>query len=210
MEPIISIKNLSVYYGATAVIENFSLDINKGEIITLFGPSGCGKSTVLKSILGIVEPVSGTVYIKGIAALSYNEPLAYTPQMNELLAWKSVLQNAELWYRESAKKIKQGYALSPAYALDYLELKEAANKLPGQLSGGMERRSALARCLATNSDIMILDEAFISIERSLSRVLQKDIELLTSTGLKIRGCRKGVTNNNDLIIKYSLDFQVKE
>ncbi|MDB5144527.1 MAG: nitrate transporter ATP-binding protein [Mucilaginibacter sp.] len=169
MEPIIAIKNLSVNYGVTTVIEDFSLEIGKGEIIGLFGPSGCGKSTVLKCILGILEPASGTVTIKGIPAKDYGEPLAYTPQINELLAWKSVSQNVELWHRESIKKIKQMYALPPAYAVDHLELNEAAGKLPGQLSGGMERRSALARCLATNSDIMILDEAFISIERSLRR-----------------------------------------
>lgn len=169
MEPIIEIKNLAIKYGPTAVIEDIDLTVYKGEIVGLFGPSGCGKSTILKSILGLVEPAAGAVNIKGVPAQKYQEPLAYTPQFNELLAWKTVLQNVELWHRESVKKLKQAYAILPTDALAHLDLNEAAGKLPGTLSGGMERRAALARCLATNSDIMILDEALISIERGLRR-----------------------------------------
>ncbi|MES2389879.1 MAG: ABC transporter ATP-binding protein [Bacteroidota bacterium] len=169
MENIISITNLELRFGQSTIIKNFNLDVIKGQIVTLFGPSGCGKSSILKTILGMYRPNTGAVRIKGINAVEYSLPLAYTPQMNELLPWKTVAQNIELWNTESLKFFDKKYGLSKERALGLVELEGAANKYPRQLSGGMERRTALARCIATHSDILLLDEGLISVERRLRR-----------------------------------------
>lgn len=91
------------------------------------------------------------------------------PQENELFRWLNVRDNVDLWHRESARRTKSRTGISTDEALKLVELTDAVNKMPFELSGGMARRAALARCLATHARIMLLDEPFTSIERRLRR-----------------------------------------
>lgn len=170
----IDISNIEIKYGNFSVIKDFSLQIPKGEIVTLFGPSGCGKSTILKAVLNQIQISSGSILIDCINSNSYKKSLAYTPQTNELLPWKTVLQNIELWYNDTIET-KMESSINPSEALEMVELSNQQYLLPSQLSGGMERRTALARCISTNSEFILLDEAFIAVERRLRRKLMVDI-----------------------------------
>lgn len=169
MDSIIKYENVDVTFATYPVIQRFSLDISRGEVISFFGPSGCGKSTLLKLLLGLLLPVNGKVSIDNIPASEYNGTMAYTPQDNQLLPWKSIEANIELWRKKSENGLKK--AFSTKEAISIVELTEHKEKLPFQISGGMARRTALARCLATNSSIMALDEVFVSIEKSMRRRL---------------------------------------
>jgi NitT/TauT family transport system ATP-binding protein len=162
----IEIEQLTIEYGDFRVIENLSFTVLPGEILTLYGPSGCGKSTIIKALLGQL-PFEGKISIGGAPSFLYKKPIGYVPQDNDLLPWKTVHQNVELWHSEQADGELSGLPSDQALALVGLQL--AADKKPAELSGGMQRRSILARALATNCELMLFDESFISIERPLRR-----------------------------------------
>ena len=165
----IQFQDVSVSYGEFLVVDRFDLVVEPGELVCLFGPSGCGKSSLLKTVAGSIEPSKGEVRIGNTAANDYHSPLAYMPQENELFRWLNVRENVLLWHRESAKRAKLRTGIPPDEALSLVELTDAVGKMPFELSGGMARRTALARCLATHASVMLLDETFISIEQRLRR-----------------------------------------
>lgn len=171
----INIKNLQIKYNSSLVVDDVSLSINPAEIVCLFGPSGCGKSTILKSALGILKPFQGSIFIDKYNSINYQFPISYMPQENELFRWLNVKNNIALWHTDSAKRTEKRTGLPIDEAIRIVELTEAKRKMPYELSGGMARRTALARCLSTHSSIMFLDEAFISVERRLRRKLMTDI-----------------------------------
>lgn len=170
----IEIKNIEVYYNDYPVIEDFSLDIVEGEIVAFFGPSGCGKSTLLKAVLGQVILNKGVVLLEGLPSDKYTKTIAYTPQDNQLLPWLTVEENVTLWSEESLKN-RQSIPYSVAHALEVVELTRHKLKLPAHLSGGMARRAALARALATHADIFALDEVFVSVEKRIRKKLMVSI-----------------------------------
>ena len=163
---MISFKNVSIKYGEYDILNDFNLEIKKGEVLTLFGPSGCGKTTLMKSILGITGPSKGSVLVNGMVAKNYTKIISYTPQDNQLLPWLTVEQNIKLWLKESnADKV------SISDILEEVDLSNHKSKLIKELSGGMQRRTALARGMATKALIMCFDEVMVSIERGMRRKL---------------------------------------
>jgi NitT/TauT family transport system ATP-binding protein len=189
----IQIENLKIKYGKFTVIQDFNLAINKGEILTLFGPSGCGKSTILKAVLNQIPLASGSILIDGINVKDFSLPLAYTPQANELLPWKTVKENIEFWYNDTIQYIHEN-SIKPIDVIQTVELSQQIDFMPSQLSGGMERRTALARCMCTNSEFMFLDEAFVAVERRLRRKLMVDI-------------RNAIKSNNMTALIISHDYE---
>ena len=146
---MISIENISFSYGENRVLENLSLEIGKGSRICFFGESGCGKTTLLRLILGLEKPQSGT--IKKDGAL---RPSAVF-QENRLLPFKTVLQNITLIGAD------EGAALDRLRALG---IEAAADSFPSDLSGGMQRRAAIARALCAEYDYLVLDEPFTGLD----------------------------------------------
>ena len=146
---MIKFNNVNFSYGKNKVLQNFNLEINKGDRICLFGESGCGKTTVLRLILGLETGQSGTTVIK-----SDSKP-AVVFQENRLLPFRTVLENVSLFAKdeESAK-----------YHLKSLGLSKYLNAYPDSLSGGMKRRVAIARALSADFDYIILDEAFTGLD----------------------------------------------
>ncbi|MEN3368480.1 MAG: NitT/TauT family transport system ATP-binding protein [Verrucomicrobiota bacterium] len=179
----IQFHDVCIAYGEFLVVDQFNLVVEPGELICLFGPSGCGKSSILKTVAGAIKASGGEVRIGDIAAENYDSPLSYMPQENELFRWLNIRENVVLWHRESAKRAKVHTAIPPDEALSLVELTDAVDKMPFQLSGGMARRTALARCLATDASIMLLDETFISIEQRLRR----KVMVAVRTHLKQKG-----------------------
>ena len=163
----IAFKDISIEYGDYTILKNLSFEINKGEIVSLFGPSGCGKTSVMKALLGIVKTKQGEIIIDKAHSTDYRKIVGYVPQDNQLLPWLSVEENIEVWRSHSQNRNEE----STTEILKVIGLYEHRNKLPKELSGGMQRRTALARGLFTNTEILCLDEVLVSIERGMRRDL---------------------------------------
>ncbi len=142
---MIEIKNLSLSYEGERVIENFSLSLEKGEKIVLMGPSGCGKSSLLSAIAGLLAPETGSVKTSGRISFVFQEP--------RLLPWLSALENVNAVLSDSSASLAEAEKW-----LETVGLSSDGGKLPAELSGGMQQRVSIARALAYNGDILLLDE----------------------------------------------------
>lgn len=146
------------------VLVGIDLSIAPGSVTAILGPSGIGKSTLLRLIAGLDTQFTGSIQIDGQSP-STAPPPGFVFQDPRLLPWLSVLDNI----RTAGKGIDTATARS---ALERTGLSAAANLYPRQLSGGMQRRASLARALALNSGLLLLDEPFVSLDRALVGEMQ--------------------------------------
>lgn len=163
---MIELKNISHSYGPTQVLSGLSLTLNPGERLAIMGPSGCGKTTLLRIILGLTKATSGTArntFAK--CGTVFQEP--------RLLPWRTALENVNLVLGDGADTLA-----SASRYLAQVGLGDAKDKLPAELSGGMQQRVALARALAMDGDCLILDEPFKAMDETLRWQI---IELVNKT-----------------------------
>lgn len=151
----IEIRNVSKSFGAKPVLENVSMTIPDKGIFGIFGPSGCGKTTLLRLIAGLEKPDKGE--ISGTKGLNFS----FVFQEDRLLPQKTALENVAMFSDNDTAE----------YYLDLFGLSEGARKLPEELSGGMKRRTAVARALAYGGDILLLDEPFTGLEEDKCALL---------------------------------------
>lgn len=170
-QPIVALKNITKSFpvgsNEVTVLHDISLDIHKGEFVSIVGPSGNGKSTLLNMITGIDRPSGGRVIVTGreIHAMSENELAKWRGQevgiifqFFQMLPSLSLLQNVVL-PMEFAKKYNASERRDRAmYLLEMVGLDDQANKLPGMVSGGQQQRAAIARALATDPPLLVADE----------------------------------------------------
>ena len=167
----LSTSEVSVNFGAIEVFHDLSLEISQGEFVALVGPSGCGKTTLLNVLSGFLEPSSGSVTYSGRVRMVY--------QHDSLLPWKTAAQNIALGLRDLGSEVERERQLKEMLRL--IKLEEFAAHYPHQLSGGMRQRVELARALAGDTDILLLDEPFSSLDyltrlrlrRELVRMLEE-------------------------------------
>jgi ABC-type nitrate/sulfonate/bicarbonate transport system ATPase subunit len=157
------LKDVSHAFGAVEVIRDLSLDVARGEFVAFVGPSGCGKTTLLNLISGYLRPSSGTVTRLGESRMVY--------QQDGLLPWLSARENIALGLRHLRGEDERPRRL--AAMLDLIGLNGFADHFPHQLSGGMRQRVELARALAAEAEILLLDEPFSSLDY-LTRVRMRD------------------------------------
>jgi len=166
MEPIISVKNLVAKYGDNIVLDNISVDIFPGEITVILGGSGCGKTTLLKNILRLVEPFSGSVKIWGEEVLDLDDiQMANILKRIGMLFQSGALLNSISVYDNISIPLELHTDLSQnlidriiKVKLNLVNLSEALYKFPSELSGGMKKRAALARAIALDPQILFCDE----------------------------------------------------
>src|SRR3954470_5969719 len=150
-------------FGAVRAVEDLSLTVGSGEVVSLIGPSGCGKSTLLELIAGLQEPDAGTVRA---------EPAAYMPQRDLLLPWRTALANAALALECSG--VSKADARREAQPLfDRFGLSGFERARPYELSGGMRQRVALARTFLSGRPLVLLDEPFASLDQLTRGSLQE-------------------------------------
>ena len=149
---MIRVRDLSLSYGDKAVLEHFSLDIPLDGLTALTGPSGCGKTTLLRMLAGLETPQSGAV--TGLDP----KRTAFLFQENRLLPWRTVRQQITDVLPHARREEADKW-------LAFAELTGEEDRLPGQLSGGMARRLALARCAALGGDALLLDEPFTGVDQ---------------------------------------------
>ncbi len=148
------LENVSHSYGAVAVLNHLSLVVNPGEIVVLVGPSGCGKTTILNLLSGHIEPMSGSIQREGVIRTVY--------QHDGLFPWLTVLENISIGLRSLKDATQREKELRELLELIHLEGFE--HHYPHQLSGGMKQRVELARVLAGDSDILLMDEPFSALD----------------------------------------------
>jgi NitT/TauT family transport system ATP-binding protein len=170
LSSIISIQNISkIFRSADGVmvhaLEDINLEVKKGEFISLIGPSGCGKSTLLRIIGDLIQPSSGTVLVNGKPAAQARKDRDYGMvfQSATLYEWRTVTKNVQLPLEimKYPKAIREQRARE---MLEMVELSEFANKYPWQLSGGMQQRVSIARALAFEPKILLMDEPFGALD----------------------------------------------
>ncbi|MDQ1124490.1 ABC transporter ATP-binding protein [Microbacterium trichothecenolyticum] len=150
---------------STTVLESLDIDIAPGSFVSLLGPSGCGKSTLLKILGGILAPTAGTVQIGGVDAADAvrQREIGLVLQRPALLPWKTARQNAA-HLRQIARGNKKASLAAADEALEMVGLSAAADRLPHELSGGMAQRVSIARALAMDPSILLMDEPFGALD----------------------------------------------
>lgn len=175
---IIEISNVNKSFGnqqkKTSALEDISLEIHEGEIIAILGESGCGKSTLLNIIGGFEEVDKGDVIFDGVRVAGPNRKCVMLFQDYGLLPWRTVLKNVEL----GLEGLKLSSSERREKALHYLQLVGLANKenlFPAELSGGMKQRVGIARALALQPELILLDEPFAALDTFNRYHLQNEL-----------------------------------
>ncbi|MDY6985523.1 MAG: ABC transporter ATP-binding protein [Candidatus Thermoplasmatota archaeon] len=162
---IISCEHVAKKFGNLKVIEDLSFVVFKGEFLSIVGPSGCGKTTVLRMISGLEKPKEGRVLFKGIEVSRPTKEIGFIFQEASLFPWRSVKKNIEFPLELSARENRE--EISRKY-IELVGLEGFENAYPHQLSGGMKQRASLARALAAEPEVLLMDEPFASLD-ALSR-----------------------------------------
>jgi NitT/TauT family transport system ATP-binding protein len=163
-------------------VENVSLAVADGEVVSLIGPSGCGKSTLLNMGSGLDPASSGSVHVDGELVTRPNRHVAFMLQKDLLLPWRTIVENVEFGQEiqglPRAERRRRALEL-----LAKCRLSDFAEHYPHQLSGGMRQRAALARTLAVDPTVLLMDEPFSALDAQTKMVLQQDLgRTLAETG----------------------------
>jgi len=216
-EPIIEIKNLSKTFGENHVLNGFNLTLNEGENLVVMGKSGSGKSIMIKCLIGLVEPDSGTITIMGkdmgdINRIDLDEirtEVGFLFQGSALYDSMSVRENLEFPLRRHTKKFGELKDATPLVmeVLESVGLENTIDLMPNELSGGMQRRIALARTLILKPKIILYDEPTTGLDPITSKeiiLLMKSIQEKYKTSSIIIthdiDCAKFIANRMILLI----------
>jgi NitT/TauT family transport system ATP-binding protein len=175
---VVSAKGLGLVFktgdGDVQALSDVNLEIGKGEFVSFIGPSGCGKTTLLRVIADLEQPTSGTITVNGTspAEARVNRSYGYVFQAPALFPWRTIDRNVALpleimGYRDSAARVGK--------ALDLVNLTGFEKKFPWQLSGGMQQRASIARALAFDADLLLMDEPFGALDEIVRDHLNSEL-----------------------------------
>jgi len=178
MKKHLELDNVTKYYVGQEkqlhALHEVSFDIDHGEFVSIVGPSGCGKSTLLKIIAGLDYPSSGEVRVRGNPVRGPHSKISMVFQSFGLFPWRTVLENVEygLEMRDVPKEERRNIA---RHHLDMVGLGGYGQMYPKQLSGGMKQRVGIARALAVDPEVVLMDEAFSAIDEVTAEVLREEV-----------------------------------
>lgn len=165
-------NGLALGYAGEAVVEDVDLEVAPGEILVVLGHSGCGKSTLLRAIVGLVRPLAGELVADGRPVEGPSAERTLVFQEDALLPWRTARRNVELGLAlQGVPRAERGRRA--ADWLDRVGLARYADRLPGQLSGGMRQRVQLARALATEPAVLCMDEPFGALDAQTRASMQR-------------------------------------
>jgi phospholipid/cholesterol/gamma-HCH transport system ATP-binding protein len=187
--PIISVQHLTTAFGNTVILDNISFDVQPGEVLLIIGPSGCGKSTLIKHMIGLFKPVSGKIFIDGDDIVEAEEEtlqrilrkIGVMYQRGALFGSMSLLENVKLPLEEFTDLPPEAMDLIAMMKLKMVGLKEFRHLMPSELSGGMQKRAAIARAMALDPQILFLDELSAGLDPITSAGLDELVLDLTES-----------------------------
>jgi NitT/TauT family transport system ATP-binding protein len=175
--PIIVFDNVGVVFGEELIYDRLSFDVRRGEFVCILGPSGCGKSTSLRIIGGLLDVNSGRVTVDGRAPQDAWSDIAFVFQSPRLVPWRTALDNvllgSQLRFGAGDKEHRTGRATE---LLSLVGLAGDARKFPSMLSGGERQRVSIARALAVDPKIVLMDEPFSALDPNMRSRMRVELE----------------------------------
>lgn len=201
-KPLLDLTRLGMRFptpnGEFIALKNVDLQIKKGEFVSLIGHSGCGKSTVLNLVAGLHLPTDGGVIVDGREVAGPGPDRAVVFQNHSLLPWLSVYQNVELAVKQVAGKQGKSWVKEQVHHyLQLIQMEHAADKKPDEISGGMKQRVGIARALALQPKVLLMDEPFGALD-ALTRAHLQDALMKIQAEL----------NNTVIMITHDVDEAV--
>jgi NitT/TauT family transport system ATP-binding protein len=179
----LEINGLSKWFGELEALQKVDVAVEQGEFISVVGPSGCGKTTFLRMVAGLEPATSGTILIDGQPLRGPGNNRGFVFQNDSLLPWRTVLSNA-LIGPEVAGKVGDRERQRTLDLLKLVGLGGFENYYPRQLSGGMRQRVNLARALAIDPDVLLMDEPFASLDAQTREIMQSELLRIWEQGRK--------------------------
>src|SRR5215471_18608365 len=180
-DTVLSLEKVSVAFGGRPVLSDVSFEVSAGEFLCVVGPSGCGKTTLIRLLAGLLAPTGGGIVFQGrpLAGTSRDRAIIFQDYSKALLPWRTVAGNIAL-------SLEAGGVAEPEKGrrvealLAKMQLSPAAAQYPGQLSGGMQQRVQIARCLAQQPKLLLMDEPFGALDAITRQTLQDEIARLAA------------------------------
>ncbi len=182
---MLSVVDLALGYGDVTIVERVSFDVRRGETIALVGPSGVGKSTILAALAGLAKPIAGSIVTERGELLGPTPEHAIVFQDGALFPWLTLAQNvAYALARRSVSRVSRAGRVKELLAR--VKLEGHGEKFPHELSGGMKKRGAFARALATDPALLLLDEPFSALDVTTRAELHRELQsLFTERGVAV-------------------------
>jgi NitT/TauT family transport system ATP-binding protein len=173
-EVLLQVKGIKKRFGALNVIDDLVFDLKKGEILCILGPSGCGKTTILRIIAGLEEPSGGEICLEGKTVDGPGPNRGMVFQDPALFPWRDSLKNVEfgLEIKGLGKEERERIAKE---SMELVGLEDFSHSYPYQLSGGMQQRVGLARALANDPEILLMDEPFGALDAQTRNSMQGEL-----------------------------------
>lgn len=196
-EAVISLRKLNITFGTHTVLDNIDLDVYCGETLAILGPSGTGKSTVLRSMIGLLEPNGGKIYIQGEDVSELDEDgwnrlrmkMGMVFQYSALFDFLTVGENVAFGLRQHTDKSEEEIQQIVTEMLDLVGLPGTQDLYPAELSGGMKKRVGLARAIAVSPEIVLYDEPTAGLDpimsHNISRLIKKTQQQLHVTSVLV-------------------------
>ena len=186
MSKLIEFRDVVKKFNGIPVLNGVTFSVEKGEVRCIVGPSGTGKSVTLKHLVRLLTPTSGSVVVDGVDVATCSDDelvklrdrIGYLFQGGALLAWMTVAENVALPLRECTAFPDREIDRRVMAALEAVELKDAAEKYPAEISGGMQKRAGLARAVVRESDIVLYDEPTSGLDPVTSITINRLIKKL--------------------------------
>jgi NitT/TauT family transport system ATP-binding protein len=172
---MVEVRHISkTYAGGVEALNDLSIDFAEGQLTSLLGPSGCGKTTLLKIIAGLIPASSGEVMVDGRQVTGPGPERAFVFQDFALMPWASVMRNVAFGLELKGMARSEREAVAEKYIAS-VGLKGFEKAYPHELSGGMRQRAGLARALAVNAKVLLMDEPFSAVDEQTRRKFQEDL-----------------------------------
>ncbi|MDV6267522.1 MULTISPECIES: metal ABC transporter ATP-binding protein [Rhodococcus] len=192
MSEAIRVENVSVHYGDVHALEHVDLTLNSGSVCGLIGMNGSGKSTLFKVIMGMIKPDSGSVRIAGIEAMVARKKgyVGYVPQSEDVdwsfpISVRDVVMMGRYGHMGFTRRPRRADRDAVAHALERVQLTEFADRQIGQLSGGQKKRAFVARGIAQDASILLLDEPFAGVDKRSEATISTLLRELAADGRSI-------------------------
>ncbi len=202
MVDLIKVQNVSYYASKTEIMDNISFTARKNEFVSIIGPSGCGKSTLLRIMVGLLKPSGGRVMYMNREITEPRKEISFVFQDFGLLPWLTNVENVKLGlsYFDISDEEKEKSAMN---LLAKMGLEGFEYSYPNVLSGGMRQRVGIARAIASEPYVLLMDEPFSALDELTANTLRKDIlGMLRSTAIPV-SCVVLVTHNVEEAVELS-------